>query len=213
MSPDGPAKPPPEEKLLKLIREKGAVTAAVSATGAGGASASTSGVLAAEDALRARQFPWPKAAVIVLSLALVVEVGWLTTQTLRSAPAVDAPIVRPPPVKEIATPEPQPTEHTPSLVESASPALFTPPVAVETAGHQTPVKAGPSQTAKQLASRLTLMGIMAGNPGQAIIEDAQTKKSYFVSPGQPVVDGATLDQVLDNRVILDFEGEKIELSL
>ena len=57
------------------------------------------------------------------------------------------------------------------------------------------------------------MGIMAGNPGQAIIEDTQTKKSYFVSPGQPVVDGAMLDQVLDNRVILDFEGEKIELSL
>ena len=57
------------------------------------------------------------------------------------------------------------------------------------------------------------MGIVAGEPAQAIIEDTQTNKTYFVTAGQAVVEGAVLDKVLDNRVILDLDGEKIELSL
>jgi len=60
---------------------------------------------------------------------------------------------------------------------------------------------------------LTLMGIVSGNPAQAIIEDAETKKTYFVTPGQMVVDGAVLERVLDNRVVLDLNGEKIDLTL
>ena len=64
-----------------------------------------------------------------------------------------------------------------------------------------------------MAARLTLMGIMAGNPGQAIIEDSQTKKTYFVTVGQGVVEGAVVEKILDNRIQLDLAGEKIELSL
>ena len=57
------------------------------------------------------------------------------------------------------------------------------------------------------------MGIVSGDPGEAVIEDAETKKTYFVTTGQAVVEGATLERVLDNRVILDLGGEKIELTL
>jgi type II secretory pathway component PulC len=64
-----------------------------------------------------------------------------------------------------------------------------------------------------LVTRLTLSGIVAGDPAQAIIEDTETKKTYFVTAGQPVAEGAVLDQVESNRVILDLNGEKITLSL
>lgn len=57
------------------------------------------------------------------------------------------------------------------------------------------------------------MGIVSGNPGQAIIEDSQTKKTHFVTVGQVVVEGAVVEQVLDHHVILDLDGEKIDLTL
>ena len=71
----------------------------------------------------------------------------------------------------------------------------------------------PSGSANLLSSRLTLMGIVSGEPAQAIIADSQTQKTYFVSVGQPVAEGAMLEQILDNRVILNYSGEKIELTL
>jgi hypothetical protein len=100
----------------------------------------------------------------------------------------------------------------PSLAQSASRPLFTasPDVSEATSAGPRPA---PSGSAALLASRLILLGIIAGNPGQAIIEDSQTKKTYFVSPGQAVVGGAVVDQVQDNRVILDVQGEKIELTM
>ena len=96
----------------------------------------------------------------------------------------------------------------PSLTASAARALFAPSAFTADASH-----APPSVSAKLLASRLTLMGIVSGNPAQAIIEDSQTQKTYFVTTGQAVVEGAVLEQVLDNRVVLDLGGEKIELTL
>ena len=57
------------------------------------------------------------------------------------------------------------------------------------------------------------MGIVAGDSPQAIIEDSETKKTFFVTAGQMVVDGAVVEQVLDHRVVLTVAGEKIELSL
>jgi len=71
----------------------------------------------------------------------------------------------------------------------------------------------PSESAQELSARLSLMGIMSGEPPQVIIQDTKTQKTFFVSPGQTVVDGATLKSVLENRVILELRGEEIELTL
>ena len=46
-----------------------------------------------------------------------------------------------------------------------------------------------------------------------IIEDSETKKTFFVTAGQMVIEDAVVEQVLDSRVILTVAGEKIELSL
>lgn len=211
MSPDGPSKPLPEEKLLRLIRGKEPrLSTAPAAPAAGrGAAATLGGMVGVK--IRVQDLPWITLAVGVLASILVVELIALAMQVVRPLPAITTPAV-----PTAATGEPATGEALlpglPSLAESASQMVFASP-ATASPPSATPIRPGPSQTGKLLASRLTLMGIVSGDPAQAIIEDAETKKTYFVSAGQAVAEGATLEQVLDNRVILDLNGEKIELSL
>ena len=212
MSPDGSTKPLPEEKLLKLIRDKGPRTATVAT--AGQASSAGLSVTAASDAGRGvSHLRWPKLAATGLGLVLLIEGVYLIIQLVRPVQTVHMPVIA-----DQASPEPSAAATTPpevpSLAQSASPTLFTSPAASPSAPTTGSRPHGaPSASAKLLASRLTLMGIVAGEPAQAIIEDSQTKKTYFVTAGQVVVEGAVVEQVLDNRVILDLDGEKIDLTL
>lgn len=209
MNPAGSMKPLPEEKLLKLIRGKGRPPA-----GTADASASPSVAVSVMNVplplTRTRLRYGTRVLIIGLGCLLVVEFILLIVQAVQPPPRVTMPpLPEAPDAPEAQTDTPPPI---PSLAQSASRPLFTasPDVSEATSAGPRPA---PSGSASLLASRLTLLGIIAGNPGQAIIEDSQTKKTYFVSPGQGVVEGAVVDQVLDNRVILDLQGEKIELTL
>lgn len=209
MSPDGSTNPLPEEKLLNLIRAQQAarpvVASTVPAGGARGIAGSTGARQRSERGIR-----WVKPVVGCLSLVLVVEAIALILQFTRPLPAVGPPVLDAPSIRE-PTAEALPSEALPVLAESVSRPLFA-PAAVGVPSSQGS-RTSPSASGKSLAARLTLTGIVAGDPAQAIIEDAETKKTYFVTVGQMVVDGAVLKQVLDNRVVLDLDGEKIELSL
>ena len=214
MSPDGFTKPPPEEKLLKLIRGKGLqpATAAVSPT-VPGASGSRARVMAPR--VRSLQVPkpqWVSVVIGALGVMLVMEVGVFLLQVMRPITPLHLPNQLPVPAGTELTAMNPTLPEVPSLAQSISHPLFSSPVNATAEPTARPVGA-PSATAKLLAARLTLMGIMAGNPGQAIIEDSETKKSYFVTTGQAVVEGAVLEKILDSRVILDLNGEKIELTL
>ena len=205
MSPDGSTKPSPEERLLRLIRAKGAGASgqtAVAATTIGG------GMSAAAPALR-----WPVAVGGGLAVVLAIEIIYLVIQMMRPLPPVHIP-----PVPDIPTTAPMtepPPVDVPQLTGNVSRPLFVSSLVTTLPGTLTepPKTAGPSTQAKDLAARLTLMGIVAGDPAQAVIEDSQTKKTYFVTTGQAVAEGAVLEQVLDNRVILNLNGEQISLSL
>lgn len=214
MSPDGSTKPPPEEKLLRLIRGKASRREGATATASSGA-----GQILPLSGLRgaraAREFGWPRLAALGLGAVLVVEATVLIAQALRPLPVIPVPTIEASVPTEPAEPTAMPQE-VPSLAASVARPLFSSPAEVAATAPATstaPAKSSPSSTARLLASRLNLMGIISGNPAQAIIEDAETKKTYFVTVGQTVVEGAVLDQVLDNRVILDLSGEKIELTL
>jgi hypothetical protein len=156
-----------------------------------------------------RGLAWPAVAVWSLAVLLVIEALVLILQMVRPVPPLPTPAVAvtaPEPDEPVAPPSPP---DMPSVSASVSRTLFAPPAPPAAAAPGAAVTAA----ARQLATRLTLMGIVAGNPPQAIIEDAESKKTFFVSAGQPVVEGAVVEQVLDNRVILDAGGQKIELSL
>ena len=59
---------------------------------------------------------------------------------------------------------------------------------------------------------LNLNGIIAGDNPQAIIEDTKNKKSYFLNKGQSI-NRMTVKDILQDRVILEVDGETLELTL
>jgi len=77
-------------------------------------------------------------------------------------------------------------------------------------------KADPSTQKTEPASdklkNLSLIGIMGGEQPQAIIEDKKDKKTYFLNKGQTISE-MKVDDILKDKIILDFEGEKFELVL
>lgn len=212
MSPDGPQKPSPEERLLKLIRGKGAAQAPSAANTVVGAVAAK--VLGGSGNATAAKPRWPMLAGGTLVLIILIELGYLVAQMARPMPRIETPALPDIPAAAPGAELPPPVE-VPSISGSLTRPLFVSSLSGGLAqlSPDAARPAGPSTAAKDLAVRLTLMGIVDGDPAQAIIEDGQTKKTYFVTAGQPVAEGAVLETVQSNRVILDLNGEKVALSL
>ena len=69
--------------------------------------------------------------------------------------------------------------------------------------------------ASAVGSRLkdfALIGIISGKTPQAIIEDKKESKTYFLKEGELVGD-LRVEQILDEKVILSYEGEQFDLVL
>lgn len=75
------------------------------------------------------------------------------------------------------------------------------------------VKKEVSTVSKQeLIKDLNVLGIVTGDNNQAIIEDKKTNKTLFLYKGD-TFGGFTVYEVKNNEVILDYNGEKINLKL
>ena len=219
MSPDGPKIVSPEEKLLRLIRGK---ERSAGGTGASAAPASPSATGAKRGFDRGWRLPawWLLGLNVVLAGVVVAELTvWLVT-ALKPEPQIPSATVLPSPAETVAPASSEvasssPTTQTPQVPALAS--VVSRPIfdAAGAPGASRPADSAhaPSDTIKALAGRLTLIGIVAGDPAQAIIEDAQTKKTFFVSIGQSVIEGLMVENVQGNRVVLTLNGEKLELSL
>lgn len=64
----------------------------------------------------------------------------------------------------------------------------------------------------EVLSNYSLSGVVSGQAPQAIIEDKKLRKTYFLSKGQSLGE-FKIDDILEGKVILDFKGQKFELSL
>lgn len=73
-----------------------------------------------------------------------------------------------------------------------------------------PAATGP--TVDEVRANLSLIGIIAGERPQAIIEDRKAGKSYFLYKGGSVGEAKVVD-VLDDSVIMEYQGQKFELVL
>lgn len=69
-----------------------------------------------------------------------------------------------------------------------------------------------TESAHDKLKDLSLIGIIAGEKPQAAIEDKKIQKTYFLYKGQ-MLNQMRVEEILEDRVILDFEGEKLELTL
>ena len=76
-------------------------------------------------------------------------------------------------------------------------------------GAAAPEDVGP---AGNIADQIGLVGIVAGNNPQAIIEDKKAQKTYYLNKGQSF-NGYTVEEISEGKVMLDHEGQKISLFL
>ncbi len=69
-----------------------------------------------------------------------------------------------------------------------------------------------SESAYDKLKDLSLIGIIAGERPQAVIEDKKIQKTYFLYKGQ-TINQMKVEEILKDRVILDYYGEMLELAL
>ena len=202
MSP-GPKSLPPEEKLLRLIR----------GTPQPGASANPSAAAAGRARGFAFRLPKPDWSFgvlnIVLGCAVLAELLLLVAMWVAPEPSVE-PVASP-----AASAEPPPAEQPmPSLAAATVRPLFRVAEAVESSQPAGASGKVPAVDVSAIAQKMSLIGVITGDPPQAIIEvdDNGAKKTQFVTVGQSVR-GATVKDIQSNHVVLDLNGEKIDLTL
>jgi type II secretory pathway component PulC len=70
----------------------------------------------------------------------------------------------------------------------------------------------PGESSLDKLKDISLRGIIAGDDPQAIIEDSKNQKTYFLNKGQ-TMNGITVRDILDGRVIIELNGEIFDLTL
>lgn len=65
---------------------------------------------------------------------------------------------------------------------------------------------------EEVAGALGLVGIIAGDNPQAVIEDKKAQKTYYLVKGESF-NGLTVEEISEGKVVLDYQGKKIALLL
>ena len=102
-------------------------------------------------------------------------------------------------------------------VDMQAKALQAQPVAIEPKEDNAPILTdktiGPKKISREeILGNLNLLGIITGENNQAIIEDKNLKKTFFLYKGDSLGELKVYD-IKSNMVILEYKGEKIELSI
>lgn len=61
-------------------------------------------------------------------------------------------------------------------------------------------------------NNLSLVGIIPGEKPQAILEDKKSQVTYYLVESQSV-NGITVEDIQENKVVVSYEGETVTLSL
>ncbi len=65
---------------------------------------------------------------------------------------------------------------------------------------------------KDFVKELNLLGIVEGNRVQAVVEDKETNKTFFLYEGDSLGE-LKVYNIKKSKVILDYKGDKIELNM
>ena len=65
---------------------------------------------------------------------------------------------------------------------------------------------------EDLVKNLNLLGIITGKENQAIVEDKKSKKTMFLYKGDSLGEFTVYD-IKEKGIVLDYNGEKIELNI
>jgi hypothetical protein len=81
--------------------------------------------------------------------------------------------------------------------------------------HSQPAQEAARSTAAvshDILNDINLIGVIAGDNPQAVIEDKKTGKTFYVSKGQ-LIGELQVEEILDGKIILNLNGQKFELYL
>jgi len=65
--------------------------------------------------------------------------------------------------------------------------------------------------ASELTKNLKLVGIVLSDTAEAIIEDVQSKRTFFLHKGEKI-NTAVVDEILEGKVILIIDDQRVELT-
>lgn len=71
---------------------------------------------------------------------------------------------------------------------------------------------GTEPSAEMSGSNLGLVGIIPGNNPQAIVEEKKNQKTYYLTKGQSI-NGITVEDINEDKVVLEYAGKKMTLFL
>ena len=75
-----------------------------------------------------------------------------------------------------------------------------------------PAPAGTEDEIKKSLEKLELLGILLDDKPQAVIEDKETEKTYFLYEGD-TIRGAVVEKILKGKIVLKHSGRTFELVL
>ncbi len=150
----------------------------------------------------------------VLAIILILLICWVGYEAVYQRPEMSRVVVAPAANHSAVLPTEPVEEFKPLdvyLEEVKKKDIFhapapEPQVAKEEAAK--PVETGPD--IKELIKNLSLAGIYEGQSLEAMIEDKELKKTYFVKPGDEIK-GVKVKSVLKDRVILQLGTQEAEL--
>lgn len=71
---------------------------------------------------------------------------------------------------------------------------------------------GIESSAELSGGNLGLVGIIPGDSPQAIVEDKKSQKTYYLAKGQSI-NGITVEEISENKVVLEYRDKKMTLFL
>lgn len=116
-----------------------------------------------------------------------------------------SPLVRDIIEKETASLEPPAEDYSAYSKVIKERELFTAPAGEEITGE-------PKAPDIDISKRFNLVGIIAGDDPQAIIEDTEAKKTHYLYEGQSL-NGVTVTEISEGKVILGYGGQEVILVL
>lgn len=202
----------PEEKLLRLIKGSGKKDADKNKKEAGSSSRQNSGGSAmpgfAAIFFRAKGINIKGVNSVLLIIFMCLLVYFLIDVAYNPYYKKEVEIVaeaekEPVAVKVKASSTIEPYSYYTSGVEDRN--IFLPQES-----EAVPAVAGPS--VDETSSNLSLIGIIAGDRPQAIIEDKKAGKSYFLYKGG-LAGQAKIVDISEDRVVMEYNGQTFELVL
>ena len=202
-------KPTPEEKLFAVIQgaQHPPLRARAQALSLTSVGARVSALIGPLDLPRANQ----ALAIVIVILGVLCAVNPLFMQPrldrlLEEAHLHAKPFAMMPPLQGL-----KPSQDYVDLVRDKNPFRVEEPIVVsQTAPPDTGPIAPPEPDFKAALANLKLVGISFGPDPTAMIEEAETKQTYFLKPGS-TIGLFTIKEVLPNRVILRAGDKDFEL--